>query len=811
MAELHAATDLSEAALGGQIRIEGHRFVDAYDRTLSLRGLNVSGASKLPTLPNGLSHLTDGFYDHRTVTFIGRPFPIGEAPLHFRRLREWGCPLIRLLVTWESIGHAGPDPETDLDLDYIAYLRELIELMPQYGIKCFICAHQDVWSRYSGGSGAPGWTFGVVGLDIESFTEVGAAYVHSQDEKKRASEPVNPREPGGPFLWPSGYQKLAASTMATLFWAGDALAPDLKCRRKLAHGPENQVPVQTFLQDAFIEAFGRLADAVGDLEACLGFEPMNEPHRGLVNLHHFHFWNYDTDLHIGHCPSLAQSLALGSGYAQEVDYYVKSWPWPTRVSHKSMVNPKGRSAWLSLDDGEAVGHGRGMGQCVWRAHGVWAWDEQKKIARVLNDDYFEVDHRPGREGKPIEWYRDCYAPFLEKFSRRMSRKSPSQFSLIEPIPNEFIPPWPTQNITGDIWRKQKYAEDTVVTTPRPDNLVYAPHFYDLNVLFNKYHSWMSVNVQGLSRGMFVLKAIYLGSRGLRKNYKKQIGNIVKYGRASLGKVPMVIGEIGVSYDINGREAFRTGCYDVQRDLMNGLISAMEDNDVGYTLWNYNPDNRAEYGDGWNKEDFSVMNGDDITEQGPIRPDYRNHRHEHNELYAGGRVLDVIIRPYAVKTAGLPSRSNWDHRSLRYDYQWESTGHEKQLPGNKPCITEIFLPRYHYAGHELRIHVTNGDYTLDRDRQTLYVVQRFSSGRGQHHRVVVEIEDSLKHRLERIRRRRQVYPPRFPLDLVPLVAEAWTEDMDWFWFVALMLTALGLGVLLVAFYLQAGELISRDLR
>ncbi|RBR20728.1 uncharacterized protein FIESC28_05245 [Fusarium coffeatum] len=768
---VHAAVDLSDAALGGSIRIKDEHFIDAYGRVIFLRGLNLSGASKLPTEPNGLSHLDHDFYEkHRIVTFVGRPFPLEDAPLHFRRLQAWGTPFVRLLVTWESLGHAGPDPETDLDLEYIAYLRQLIEMMPQYGIKCFICAHQDVWSRYSGGSGAPGWTFEVVGLDIESFTDTGAAYVHSQDEKKRASEPVNPKEPGGPFLWPSGYQKLAASTMATVFWAGDALAPNLKCYRK--PGDVEQVSVQTLLQNACVEAFGRLADEVGHLEACMGFEPMNEPHRGLVNLHHFHGWNYDTDLHIGHCPSLAQSLALGSGYAQEVDYWVKSWPWPTRASHKSRIDPKGRSAWLSLD-GKPIGNGRGLGECVWHAHGVWEWDDKKKIARIRDNDYFEVDHRPGQEGKPIEWYNDCYAPFLQKFSERVARKTPRAMSFIEPIPNEFMPPWPTEDPDNKKWRRQNYSEKTVIVSPRPDNLVYAPHFYDLNVLFNKCHSWMSVNVQGLSRGMIPLNALYFGAKGLRSNYKRQLGNIVKYGIESLGKVPMVIGEIGVSYDINNAEAFRTGCYDKQRDLMNGLISAMEDNKLNYTLWNFNPANRVAYGDGWNKEDFSVINGDDIIDNGPIKPDYRNEAHENDELYKGGRVLDVIIRPYAVKTAGLPKKSNWNHKTLRFQYSWTSTV-TKESTDEKAHLTEIFIPAYHYDKHELRVQGTNVEWTYDKPRQTLYVR---SPSHGEHS-ITVSIENEARRVLQRAQRKRELYPPGFPMNLVSAATEDALDDVDW---------------------------------
>ncbi|KAK7960371.1 glycoside hydrolase family 5 protein [Apiospora saccharicola] len=816
MDEAFAAQDLSAKALGGSpIRAQDGHFVDGYGRTLSLRGLNVSGASKLPTEPNGLSHLTEGFYDrHRTVTFKGRPFPLEEAPLHFQRLRAWGLTLVRLLVTWEALGHAGPNPETDLDGDYINYLRDLIAMMPEYGIKCFICGHQDVWSRFSGGSGAPGWTFEAAGLDIAAFTETGAAYVHGQDEARRRKKflenggKVDPREPSGPFVWPSGYQKLAASTMATLFWAGDALAPKLMCRRtpiavvpgsssnekkKKTSKEEEVVSVQTFLQEAFIEAFGRLADAVGHLEACVGFDPMNEPHRGLVNLHGFHAWDYNTDLHIGHCPSLAQSLALGSGYVQNVPFYVKSWPHPTRKSHDSVVDPKGRSVWLeSVDVGigkEDVDWPRGMGRCVWKSHGVWSWDEKKKVAVIHDDDYFERDHRPGREGERLEWYRDCWAPFLLKFSERVSRGHPQHLSFLEPIPNEFMPPWEgKEEEEGDDPREnasQKYATKTVIATKRPQNLVYAPHFYDLNVLFSKAHGLMSVNVQGLSRGMFVLKALYFGEAGLRVNYQKQIGNILAYGRKSLGKaVPALIGEVGISFDINDRHAFATGDYDMQRQLMHGLVSAMEDNHVAFTLWNYNPDNRVAYGDGWNKEDFSVVNGDhhDGDADAPP-PDYRNRSHEKDELYRGGRVLDVIIRPYAAKVAGTPVRSEWDHRTLRFSAVWRTTSSSHSTVHNtskKALQTEIFLPDYHYKGHELDIATSHGlESHLDQKRQTLYVWSTHKDAeayaKAGTHYVMVEIRDVQKRLRERVLERRAAGFSNGLIQRLPLDVEVWLEE------------------------------------
>lgn len=121
----------------------GQWFKDSMGRTLLMRGINVGGSSKLPTSPYpGSTHLYDDvlFWDHRNVSFVGRPFPLEEAHEHFSRLRAWGLTLIRFLVPWESIEHAGPGL---YDEEYITYLRSLIQLMPKYGLKCVIDPHQD--------------------------------------------------------------------------------------------------------------------------------------------------------------------------------------------------------------------------------------------------------------------------------------------------------------------------------------------------------------------------------------------------------------------------------------------------------------------------------------------------------------------------------------------------------------------------------------------------------------------------------------------------------------------------------------------
>ena len=92
------------------------------------------------------------------------------------------------------------------DTEYLDYVYNLLTLLPQYGMTSFVNMHQDVWSRYSGGSGAPAWTLEAVGFDLHALEESGAAWLLGVKGGGHAEE-----ERG---VWPCGYQKLSAATMA---------------------------------------------------------------------------------------------------------------------------------------------------------------------------------------------------------------------------------------------------------------------------------------------------------------------------------------------------------------------------------------------------------------------------------------------------------------------------------------------------------------------------------------------------------------------------------------------------------------------
>ena len=241
------------------ILAHGTNFIDDQGRQVMLRGVNLSGSSKVPFTPNGATYIRDGFFDHRNVSFVGRPFPLAQADEHLDRLREWGFNFLRLLVTWEAIEHAGPGI---YDEDYLDYIFAVVKKAAEYGFNLYIDPHQDVWSRFSGGDGAPGWTLEAVGFDLTRFVETGAAIVHATH--------------GDPFprmIWSSNAGKLACATMFSLFFGGTDFAP---------HTTVEGEPVQEYLQRHYIQAFQQLALRLKDQPNVLGYDTLNEPSSGYI-------------------------------------------------------------------------------------------------------------------------------------------------------------------------------------------------------------------------------------------------------------------------------------------------------------------------------------------------------------------------------------------------------------------------------------------------------------------------------------------------------------------------------------------------
>lgn len=480
------------------------------------------------------------------------------------------------------------------------------------------------------------------------------------------------------------------------------------------------VSIQNFLQNAYLAMSEEVVRAVGDLEGVIGFELMNEPHKGYVGLESLHRFDYNTDLHISVMPSALQSFLLGAGHPTLVPFYSRSFPVPTRKTSEVMVNPDGHRVWR-LD-------GPTGGRCIWEIHNVWQWDRVKNQGVVLREHYF-VRHPDTK--KKVDWYTDFYFPFLRRWTERIrSVCTEEKIVFVEAIPNEYCPP---------SWTEEHQLS----------NMVYAPHWYDLYSLFLKSFGNVTVNVQGLSRGMFLPKCLYWGHKGACDNFSLQIQNLVDHAHKSLGEKPVIIGECGIPMDMNNKEAFKTGDFTWQARMMDAMITGIERSLVGFALWTYNPLNTDKLGDDWNGENFSWFS---LSRALPKSLLY----HDQNapSLDQGARILNAIVRPYPAKVAGSPVRWEYDMNSGSFEFEWDECLNGERLEDGDASVksvlessrlrsreTEIFIPSQLTLARKVVVEGLDKDqgdrWVHDEKRQTLFIVP----GRGKTTRRMIRVRVS----------------------------------------------------------------------
>ena len=401
------------------MQTSSHWFLDSVGRRMLLRGVNLSGASKVPMEPNGATHLREGFFDHRQVSFVGRPFPLAEADEHFRRLRHWGLTTLRFLTTWEAIEHAGPGI---YDKEYLDYLAAVVQKAQEHGLRVFIDPHQDVWSRFSGGDGAPGWTLEAVGFNLENLHDTGAAFVHAM---------VGNNYPR--MIWFTNSYKLASATMFMLFFAGNVYAP-----KTLIDG----IPAQDYLQSHYIAAIKQIATRLKGLPQVIGYDSLNEPSDGWIGLTDLS--QQISDSVMGESPTPFQSMLLADGIPTEVGFYELKG-FGIKKTGTRLLNPEGVRAW----QGDKAG--------VWRENGVWDYDDQGQ-PRLLRPDYFAQ-----YEGRPVEFNNDFLKPFINRFGEEIRQADPGKLIFIESVPHKTMPTWTEEDISGIVDSSHWYDDLTLIT------------------------------------------------------------------------------------------------------------------------------------------------------------------------------------------------------------------------------------------------------------------------------------------------------------------------------------------------------------
>jgi len=530
------------------MRINDNLILDSEGRVLILRGVNLGGDSKIPMEGDSL--------DSRNVSFVGKPFPAEEAQIHFKRLKNAGMNFLRLIVTWEAIEHDGPGI---YDEAYLAYLRKILQAADKESISVFIDPHQDVWSRWTGGDGAPPWTMEKLGINLDNCDICGAAVT-----KQRFN--INYAKPYAKMIWPSNYNRYATATMFSLFFAGLAYAPDLKIE------DEN---IQDWLQNRYIAAFKHAQRRLKNLAAIAGWGSMNEPHFGFIG-HNDLSRSENPLIPAGPCPSPWQSICAASGFTRKIPVYSLLSAGKS-VSRYETFNPKGVSL---FKDGYS---------CPWKLSGVW--QDEGGAPRLLDKNYFRR-----YQGRPVNFADDFLKPFIVKYIDAMKQADEKTFFFIEGLPNC------KKEESYPSWNKNDNA-----------NTVNAFHWYDGFSLFTKsFRSWFNVDTD---RYKFIL-----GKKNVAAFFNKCLSQAVGITKKKMSNIPCLLGEFGLAFDLNNRSGFKKGNYKLHEEALSMYYDAIDANLLHSTIWNYSATNTNKDGDLWNEEDLSIYSeGKERAQAGWKRP------------------------------------------------------------------------------------------------------------------------------------------------------------------------------------------------
>ncbi|MCE5257148.1 MAG: glycoside hydrolase family 5 protein, partial [Spirochaetaceae bacterium] len=331
------------------MKVHGNHFEDNFGRRLVLRGVNLGGNCKVPASPDGSTGLAAGFYDGEHVSFVGRPFPLDEADGHFGRLAAWGQRFIRLVITWEAIEHAGPGI---YDADYLDYIESIVECAARHGISMFVDPHQDVWSRWTGGDGAPLWTLQVAGFEPRNLNASGAALLQQE---------MGDRFPR--MQWFTNHLRLGCATMFTLFFGGNDFAPGLLF---------NGEPAQDYLQRHYFGAMKQIAGRLAQYPNVIGFDSLNEPGAGFIGIPDVRERKKNADMP-GLSPTPWEAICAGEGYPTDsANIGIRGLGMKT--TGRVQLGTPGIRAWQE---------GR---NCLWRRVGVW--DLVHDVPTLLRPNWF---------------------------------------------------------------------------------------------------------------------------------------------------------------------------------------------------------------------------------------------------------------------------------------------------------------------------------------------------------------------------------------------------------------------------------------
>lgn len=489
--------------------------------------------------------------------------------------------------------------------------------------------------------------------------------------------------------------------MFTVFFAGEVFAP-----KAVYTGSNTEFygkNIGHVLRTTYTRAFAHLMSRLKDCSNVLGVDPMNEPHPGYIGLPSLHSFNETTDLHLGHMPNAIESMALAAGVPTSVGYYSRSWPLPSKLTRRDVLNRDHITAYL-----------QGASD-IWQDERVFTVTSSGSVELGPKGSSYFFAHPV--TGIRVDFERDFYVPFLRSFHRAVldavKGGKMGTWLFVEPVPNDTVPEWHS------------------AIPPEDNQVCFSPHWYDIRCLYEKQLSYtISFDVLSLARGSRnMLAHTYFGRLGLTNNYAANFRRfwrqLSSFRAGVTTPTPILIGETGVPWDMNFQSAYNSGNIHHQLSMMDAILHGMElAGPLNWTFWNLTMahatsgkprrvENETEApfqsGDGWNSEDFSIVSSDPVTTELPLNPylDIGIRPHDNSvpltraalfgDLYRGLRAAPAFLRPYPVATAGMILKSEFLMDYCRFELEYVPNSTSSSVEAR---TTECFIPAYHFWGRKV---------------------------------------------------------------------------------------------------------------
>jgi hypothetical protein len=333
------------------------------------------------------------------------------------------------------------------------------------------------------------------------------------------------------------------------------------------------------------------------------------------------------------------------------------------------LNPKKVSAWKAKESD------------IWRNEGIWDINATTGEPQLLRSNYFQYN----TNGEEVDFYSDFMVPFYKAFANAVQEVSPNAVIFFEPA------------IDLSVMHTEKVHPDVASLS----NAATAPHFYDASALMLKkiFNPKLCFDVTSKF-------PIVIGERASQRAISRTLALIKQSGVIDhQPALPVFIGEIGISMGM--RDSFQTGHFITEALALDRSMQALESNLLSFALWNYAPNNSNDKGDGWNGEDLSLFSPDQ----------YFTSTDQKSNIYSGGRAIEAVIRPYPIKTCGIPKRIHFDAKALNrtFLYEFESISSECNYCRSSPTV--IFIPTFQYP-NGIECHVSDGSWQYSQSEQAM---------------------------------------------------------------------------------------------